>query len=232
MLPSTNNTQPALGRRHAPDERDRKHLLPRPRRGELAELPRRKMWSSPGVLDQGDTSQCVAYSSTKWLTGGPICNKLPFPRIEDFYHECQRNDEWQGENYDGTSVRAAFKVLKQKGVVSRYAWAFDCETAVNHVLGVGPMVFGTDWHRDMFTPDRWGYIEPNGPIEGGHAYCIVGADRDRVHPLTGAKGAFRIVNSWGAGWAQKGRCWLSFADADKLIKADGEACTAFEVKAA
>lgn len=219
-----------LGRRHVPDERDREHLLAKPRRKELAELPRRKMWSAAGVLDQGATSQCVAYSSTKWLTSGPICNKLPFASITDFYNECQRNDEWPGEGYDGTSVRAAFKVLKGKGLVDSYKWAFELEPAVLHVITTGPMVFGTDWYAGMMAVDRWGYIEPEGENVGGHAYCAVGVDRDRKHPLTGRQGAFRIVNSWGQNWGQGGRCWLSFFDAAKLIEAQGEACTAVEAR--
>ena len=40
----------------------------------------------------------------------------------------------------------------------------------------------------------------------------------------------RAVNSWGEGWGQRGRFWLTFGDLDKLIKADGEACVAIETK--
>lgn len=220
----------ALGRRHAPDKRDKQFLLRTPKRGELAELPRRRVWNSAGVLDQGDTPQCVAYSWTKWLTGGPVTNTLPFPSISVFYRECQRNDEWPGEDYDGSSVRAGAKVLKARNRIESYAWAFELEPVILHILSVGPVVFGTDWHIDMFTPDRWGYIEPTGDNVGGHAYAIIGVDRDRKHPLTNEKGAFRMINSWGPGWGQKGRAWMSFSCASALINADGEACTAFEKK--
>lgn len=219
-----------LGRLPAPDDRDRNYLLPRAARRELEELPRRKIWYSPGVWDQGGTSQCVSYSTNKWLWGGPVVNRRAPWSLEQFYLDCQRNDEWPGEDYDGTSVRAAFKLLKDRGYVSEYRWAFDHPTVLKHVLTVGPVVFGTDWYIEMFTPDRWGYIEPAGEIVGGHAYKVVGADQDRKHPLSGELGAYRIVNSWGEGWGQNGRCWLTFSAADKLIRAWGEACTAIEVK--
>lgn len=220
--------QAGLGRLPAPDVRDRSFLLQPPRRGE--EMPRRRFWSSPGVLDQGETSQCVAYSTTKWLIGGPVTNRTMPWSIEQFYHDCQQVDEWPGDGYDGTSVRAAFKLLKERGYVTEYRWAFDHPTLLRHVLLVGPAVLGTDWHMEMFMSDRWGYIEPVGEIVGGHAYKVVGASQDRVHPASGMKGAYRIVNSWGPNWADSGRAWLAFDHADALIKAHGEACTATEKK--
>lgn len=220
--------QAGLGRLPSPDSRDRGYLLQAPRRGE--ELPPHKYWYSPGVLDQGNTSQCVAYSTTKWLVSGPVTNtKMPWP-IDAFYRDCQRVDEWPGEDYDGTSVRAAFRLLKERGYVSEYRWAFDHPMLLRHVLSVGPAVLGTDWHLDMFRPDRHGYIEPTGDIAGGHAYAVVGADRDKVHPDTGWVGAYRIVNSWGPNWGEGGRAWLAFDHADALIKNWGEACTAIEKK--
>jgi len=34
----------------------------------------------------------------------------------------------------------------------------------------------------------------------------------------------RIVNSWGERWGQGGEAWLSFADLERLIHEEGEAC--------
>ena len=73
----------------------------------------------------------------------------------------QALDEWPGEDYDGTSVRAFYKWLKVKGFITEYRWAFDCETVINHVLGIGPVQMGTIWDESMSNPDRWGYIYPN-----------------------------------------------------------------------
>jgi hypothetical protein len=216
-----------LGRRYAPDLRDRQYLIPK-KRAEASEV-RRRLWYSKGVMDQGATSQCVAYAGTKYLASGPILNPPPMPP-DDLYARCQRVDEWEGEDYDGTSVRALFKVLKGTGHVSEYRWAFDCETVVNHVLTTGPVVMGTTWHMDMFDPDRWGYIQPKGGEAGGHAWLIIGAYRDRSNP-DGTLGAVRMVNSWGENWGrQKGRAWITFRDLDTLIKDYGEACVAIEIR--
>src|SRR5688572_2531445 len=109
-----------LGRLHAPDPRDRQYLLKALRN--IEGLPAEKYWSSPGVLNQGNTSMCVAYSTVKWLTGGPVSNvKLPWT-IPQFYKLCQQNDEWEGEEptYEGTSVRAAFKLLQRYQFVTGY----------------------------------------------------------------------------------------------------------------
>lgn len=221
------DNQVGLGRIKIEDPRDKQYLMPR--RVPVPAGTRSRMWYSRGVLDQGATSQCVAYAGTKYLTSGPIMNTPPAPPAT-IYTECQKVDEWPGENYDGTSVRALFKVLQGWGIVGEYRWAFEVEPVIEHLLARGPVVMGTNWHREMFTPDRWGYIQPSGPIDGGHAWLLIGASRDRKNP-NGTTGAVRMVNSWGPNWGeQSGRAWITFAHLDMLIKADGEACTATEIK--
>lgn len=215
-----------LGRRKSQDPRDRQHLIQ-----SLPTVVMSRTWSCRGVLDQGATSQCVAYSGIKYLTAYPI-NNHPKEAPADIYRECLKVDEWEGEDWDGgTSVRALFKVLKRLGYVSEYKWAFDAETVVNHVLTRGPVVMGTDWTTDMFMPHvRTGYISATGKNDGGHAWLVVGANRKRRNPDK-SLGAVRMVNSWGAKWgSQQGRAWLTFKDLDKLIKADGEACVSTELK--
>ena len=44
----------------------------------------------------------------------------------------------------------------------------------------------------------WGTI-------GGHAMCIVGYDDSK-----GASGAFKVRNSWGRFWGDKGYCWIAY----------------------
>jgi hypothetical protein len=224
-----------LGRMILPDVRDRRFMMRAvvpPKR----ELPASKMWPlTSGVLDQGSTPQCVAYSWTQFLLATPTVHRAgslgaiaSFAR--DLYQRAQRIDEWPGENYDGTSVRAGAKVLVAQGRIADsdtaqhggYRWAFNAAEARDFVLGIGPVVFGTWWTEEMFVPDAAGYIKPGGDYIGGHAYLVVGYSKPR--------NAFRIVNSWGASWGQSGRAWMAFADADTLIRDYGEACSALEVR--
>jgi C1A family cysteine protease len=41
-----------------------------------------------------------------------------------------------------------------------------------------------------------------------------------------------MVNSWGTGWGLKGRAYLTFETLDRLIKMEGEAAVATEIKVA
>jgi C1A family cysteine protease len=185
---------------------------------------------TPGpVLDQGASSQCVAFATVGYLTAHPVVNKAI--DTSELYTACQRVDEWDGEDYDGTSVRAAFKVLLDRGYVSAYQWAWDAATVAAHILATGPVVVGTNWHRDMFTPTAAGYVTPTGPVDGGHAYLLVAVNLKRQNP-DGTVGAFRLRNSWGPGWGASGdgRAWISVEDMDQLIHADGDACAAVEQK--
>jgi hypothetical protein len=231
QAPEPPKSQPRLGRIPSVDERDLRFRMSAPKTDVT-----RRFWISPGdVWDQGQTSQCVAYSTNRYLITYPVVNKPILPH-EGFYEACQDVDEWPGSDYDGTSVRAAFKVLKARGQVTSYGWADEAEMVIRHVLSIGPVVMGTDWTDDMVEPDSEGYISPTGQNIGGHAWLLVGADRNRVHKKTGARGAIRKLGSWGSGWAQKGRAWMTFDDLQKLIKGlsrwPGEACTATEIKIA
>lgn len=212
-----------LGRLSSLDPRDRAYALPRG-----ASVRTFRSWLAPGpVLDQGGTSMCVAYSGGKYLLTHPVVNALP--DLPALYRDCQLLDEWPGEDYDGTSVRALMKVLKSRGLISEYRWATDCATLANALLERGPVVLGTTWHWDMFVPDRWGYIWPTGGAIGGHAYLAVCCNSARRNP-DGTVGAIRILNSWGEGWGQRGRAWISFGSVQTLLDDWGEAAMATEVR--
>jgi hypothetical protein len=220
LLPAPTDNLVGLGRRYSLDDRDTRFKLARPEGAEAIET---RYWITMGQLDQGATSQCVAYSGQRYLTTNPIRNK-PIPDLSELYLDCQRNDEWVGEDYDGTSVRALFKVLTRRGYVKEYRWASDADAVIKHVLLHGPVVVGTVWTMSMFQPDRLGFIYPDGEEVGGHAYVIIGASRKRQ--------AVRMINSWGPNWGQSGRAWITFTHLDKLIKNYGEACAATEIRLA
>lgn len=130
---------------------------------------------------------------------------------------------YTGNSYDGTSVRAGAKVLQTKGFIESYLWAWDVNTVIQAVLEKGPVVVGTEWTYDMFFPNiDTAIIKPTGNSAGGHAYLINGVNTK--------KKLFRIKNSWGRVWGNKGHAYISFDDMDKLIRNQGEACLAIEIK--
>jgi hypothetical protein len=223
--------QERFGRLPSIDHRDRLHLLPRP----FGLEHKWRYWFAPPILDQGDTPQCVAFSGEGFLPAGPVINK-PWKTPAELYAECQKVDEWKDQPHDGTSVRALFQVLAANGFIKEYKWATEVNTVLEHVLQNGPVVFGTDWYESMFDTVKdakkkhWLNVDESSGIAGGHAYLILGASRSMKAP-DGTVGALQMQNSWGDGWGDKGRAFISLAAADRLIRAWGEACTSLEIVA-
>lgn len=218
-----------LGRLRQWDDQNLEHVLPKKR---IPAGIRRRHWHVHSILDQGNTSECVGHAGWSWLAGGPVVNRPPFtPTV--LYNWARERDEWPGENYEGTSTLGLMKALKERGYINEYKWALDAATIVAWVLTKGPVCVGTNWHLDMFpgiVTKHGFYVEPTGPIEGGHEYPIFGVDLDRWTP-DGSKGAVRFPNSWGNTWgSEKGRAWMSIKALDSLIKADGEAVTSTEIR--
>lgn len=223
------NIPHGLGRIAAPDTRDRRFLmvavqpqLPPPR-------PRKLAYHLGPTQDQGSTSMCVGYSIRHKLTAAPIMvpeGKVPEGSV--IYRGAQENDEWPGEGYDGTSVRGGFKWAQQQGYIKSYVWATsaqDCHAWLHN--GYGTIVVGTDWTEDMFTPDPHGFVQPSGPIAGGHAYHLFWSV-EAVHELW-------FQNSWGDGWGVRiggrGGCFrMRWADFDRLMLNNGEAGAGIEQK--
>lgn len=54
------------------------------------------------------------------------------------------------------------------------------------------------------------YDENGGQSYGGHAMTIVGYD-DSKKSKSGKKGAFKLQNSWGTSWGDKGFGWVSYS---------------------
>lgn len=213
-----------LGRIFMPDERDKnfplKILLPR------KEITRTYRYYSEGVnLDQGSTPMCVGFSCFQFLLSSPIKHNVLHIDLtpQQIYHEAQQVDEWTGESYDGTSVRAGMKVLQAHGYISSYFWASTVQETMDFLLSQGTIVFGINWYNDMFTPTDEGIIKiNNSALAGGHAIVATGVNTKR--------GLVRLRNSWGRAWGKKGDCYIPGEDLERLIKEDGEAATALEVK--
>lgn len=191
-----------------PDRRD----------AQFAVSPRRtnrrfRYWHSPRVNDQGSRPSCVGHAWCHWLATSPRPAHL---QGDYLYQLCKFQDEWEGENYDGTSVRAGAKICHGVGILSAYQWARSKDALVYTLLEQGPVVVGTNWYAGMDRPDASGLITSSGRVRGGHAYLADGANID--------VGLARVKNSWGKGWGEAGRAWITIDDLWQLIKDQGEAC--------
>lgn len=222
------NFTPVMGRREHIDARDA--LFP-----VSAVLPEadpfvteKYWWDDMWWGNQGETSHCVAFSWMHWIENGPVFQDAipgrskPFYDPNKFFDQCQAHDPWEGTNYPGTSVRTAARLLKLLGVVKEYRWASNAEEVAQTIINLGPMVAGTTWMSDMFTPNADGIIRPHGSSAGGHAYLLNGVDLK--------KRLIRVKNSWGQEWGVGGHAFISFEDFDFLLSHGGEACIAFENK--
>ena len=232
--------QPAMGRRVS---RNRgkvspRQLLPVPHLATPAPTKSSQHWNVREILDQRDTSECVAHAFRGFQRAAPVVNLVPIDpaSLTEFYHDIQRNDPWEGESpeYEGTSVEAGAYVLQRDGYIESCKWAFTVDPVIHHLLYVGPVIFGTNWYSGFFQPDEqdYIYIADGDWIEGGHAFLGSGINMNLVHKRTGERGAIRIANSWGRKWGQNGRCWMSLRTLARLILEQGEACVPKEIKKA
>jgi len=223
-----------LGRLHIPDERDHQFLISAMPPAQTSGLTHRYWWANGWWGNQGNLPHCVAFSWMHWVEDGPTTHSktrtagsgpLYVPSV--IYDAAQQVDQWPGTDYEGTSVRAGAKVLRAKGVIQEYRWAFDVNTVIDALLHRGPVVVGTWWHQDMFWP-KWdskrgkSIVSATGAKVGGHAYLLNGVSTNL--------GLVRIKNSWGRNWGQRGHAWISFAHLDQLIRDGGEACLAVEIE--
>jgi hypothetical protein len=237
----------ALGRRYAPDVRDRRYsmsLVLEPLRETffprgLAEGTRHY---KPGkILNQGDTGTCVAHGWTSKMHAAPIMQSLPLTPY-DLYRQFVQADEWNDNDFEttapddmlqsGTSVRAGAKVLQTMGYLQNYLWAEDVEDVrAWHLAGFGGTVMGVNWSTDMLDTDTDGFVNYTGTVEGGHCVTTTGWS-DTVKKAGRRVHAVRAQQSWPLPWGHKGtgRFWISEDDLGKLLADQGEACAPTEIR--
>jgi hypothetical protein len=227
-------TEYGLGRLPSKDERDANFLLRAVMGAPTVEpLTGWRYWWDGGYWgNQGQTPQCVGYAWAHWIEDSPVTHTSPGWQVDPtiIYDMAQQVDEWPGTSYDGTSVRAGAKVLKDQNAVAEYRWAFDVDTVARAVRYHGPVVMGSNWYDSMFNvqpeKDALGstrqslVITPGAALAGGHAYVFNGVNIPRR--------TFRVKNSWGRNWGVDGRATVSFDTVARLLKEDGEACMAIE----
>lgn len=195
------------------DSRNRNY----PIRALLAPKPRRSYtWSVNTWLDQGSEGACVGFAWGHELAAKPV--PVPTTNFDALaiYKRARQLDEWEGEDYDGTSVLGGAKAVMETKLLKEYRWA---ETEDDLALSVGyhgPAVIGVNWHRGMMDTDADGFIHPDNVVVGGHAICVFG--------YSVKLDAYKLHNSWGPGWGRNGDALLRRADMAGLLANQGEAC--------
>ena len=181
-------------------------------------------WRCDSVLDQGSDGACVGFGIAHNLIARPaevrnINNEFAKKEI---YWEAQKIDPWQGGSYpgafpfyEGSSVLAGIKVAQKLGYFDEYRWGFSLDDLIYGVGHNGPAIMGTNWYENM-TNLSSGFAIPSGTLQGGHCYLIVSVNVKLEY--------FIILNSWGTGWGDNGRAFITFMAMEKLLKEDGEQC--------
>lgn len=159
--------------------------------------PRKQMYNEGPILNQGQTPQCVGFSDKGFLNAAPIMSKPDAePSGTTLYHWAQDNDEWAGNNYDGSSVIGGCKGMEKNGLINGWANFTTSDQIINWTNnGYGTVIIGTYWYPEMDNVDKNGQIQEPGAMSspiGGHAY--------RINWWDPKKQMFLIVNSWNKQW--------------------------------
>jgi C1A family cysteine protease len=204
------------------DERSREY----PMRTLLSQVPiETKMWQQGTILDQGQEGACVGFGWTAELLAEP----MPYQAREDSGNNYARNlyleakvlDEWPGENYEGTSVLAGAKALKNRNLIGGYRWCFGIDELRDTIISQGPVVIGVPWYEGMYEAEG-GVVTITGKKVGGHCLTVTGYDAD--------KNMFRWQNSWGRGYGLDGSALIGYNDLAGLLSEQGEACIPMDRK--
>ena len=183
-----------------------------------------RYWATYGTLDQGEEGACVGHGVVGSLMTSPNRVNLPNPQATAFgmYYGSRRIDEWDGEDYDGTSTNAGMKLARELGLITSWRWAFGVEELKLAILEEGPVVIGVWWFESMYETDPSGLVVVDGEIVGGHCLLVNGyADRRKVGDYTGP--VFRWKNSWGETYGvMKGHGFITYDDMARLLEMQGE----------
>jgi hypothetical protein len=173
------------------------------------------------ILDQGNLGSCTGNALAGAINTAPLHKPrriLHEPEAVALYSLATQLDGAPGTyppDDTGSSGLAVCKAGVNKGYLSSYRHAFGLDQTLA-ALVLQPVIVGTTWTQDMFTPDSAGFVHPGGNVAGGHEYELVGLD---------VVGQFVwAANSWGTGWGLKGFFKLSFADLGSLLADQGD-CT-------
>jgi papain like protease len=186
------------------------------------------LWTNPNpVLDQGNFGTCVGNGWANWGNTEPVVDHYDETVARAIYYEATvidgqpDNPDAPGGGQQGSTVRSGAKAMQNRGRLGTYAFASSVDDAVAWIKTKGPIVMGTDWTSDMFTPDPTGRIHPTGAVMGGHCYVGNGYDPTLNDIL--------FEQSWGTSWGVNGTFRMSIPEFITLFDNQGEACASVEL---
>lgn len=148
------------------------------------------------------------------------------------YHKAQEIDGFD-DGTEGTTIRAAMKILNKQGVPTESGWEYD-DSAVNKpefwakptarwnksksyykiesiremketLQKIGPFVAGVLVYDTWSNPTNSGYVSFPNDI-----YNYLGAHAICIVGYNEDKKRFKFKNSWGRSWGNNGYGWLSY----------------------
>lgn len=204
-----------------------------PIRAAIPERPKRrtKKWRNGVILDQGREGACVGFGWTAEALSTPVAVDLsrlkaeapedPTAFAHSIYQRAKVLDGWAGEDYEGTSVHAGAKAMRELGLIKEYRWCFNIEDVIDAILLKGPVVLGIYWYESMYDAPN-GIVEVSGEIVGGH--CITAVGFKLAKDSATGEDTIILQNSWGYNWGNFGLAEIRVRDLKALLENSGEAC--------
>lgn len=132
------------------------------------------------------------------------------PTLSDFAFDCDKVP-----NEDDHSLADDYKILDYK-IICYQEDANKVDLVKKSLANNNPVIFGMytvpSFSTGSYYSDVWNRTPEDKDYErGGHAMVFVGYDDEKYG------GAFRVLNSWGAGWGDGGYVWIRYEDAQYAI---------------
>lgn len=186
------------------------------------------------ILDQGQEGACTGFglaAAVNLQRRFQLGDNAPGVSARMLYEMAKRNDEWTGEDYEGSSIRGALRGFYNNGVCSDVLWRYSSSKAgkltierardarnvalgayyrvrpdiaeIHAAINEAGVVYASARVHDGWFSARGGVITPK-PLNpsGGHAFAIIG--------YTDA--GFIIQNSWSTSWGRGGTALWMYED--------------------
>jgi C1A family cysteine protease len=190
------------------------------------------------ILDQGTEGACTGFGLATMIHY--LLRKRKVEKSESIisprmlYEMAKKYDEWEGEDYIGSSARGAMKGWHKHGVCEASVWIYDQETkdknlTLERAENAAKCPIGSYYrvnHKDLidmhaaiaevgilFATARvhngWFEVEANGGIPY-NSQPVVGGHAFAI--VAYDENGFWIQNSWGQTWGKEGFAQISYDD--------------------